>query len=308
MDELLMKYIKGETTPEEREKVVRWLDEDPEHIHQYRSLRKLYDISLWSPIEESQQEEKQTRTLKPVWIEFLKVAAVILITFLGTKAFFDWKEDPVKMQTVIVPAGQRAELLLADGTKVWLNSRSKLKFPDRFQKDARNVELDGEGYFEVTHQEEAPFTVHTSKYDVKVLGTEFNVKAYNSKNQFETSLLKGCVEVSDANKSQIVRLRPDEKVISDGSQLIRSVILDNNYFRWKEGLLCLDDESIGGLIDKLELYYDVKIIVQQASLMKYHYSGKFRISDGVEHVLKVLQLKHKFTYTKDEEQNLIIIK
>lgn len=303
-----MKYIKGETTPEEREKVVRWLDEDPEHIHQYRSLRKLYDISLWSPIEENLQEEKQTRTLKPVWIEFLKVAAVILITFLGTKAFFDWKEDPVKMQTVIVPAGQRAELLLADGTKVWLNSRSKLKFPDRFQKDARNVELDGEGYFEVTHKEEAPFTVHTSRYDVKVLGTEFNVKAYNSKNQFETSLLKGCVEVSDANKSQIVRLRPDEQVISDGSQLIRSVILDKNYFRWKEGLLCLDDESIGGLIDKLELYYDVKIIVQQASLMKYHYSGKFRISDGVEHVLKVLQLKHKFTYTKDEEQNLIIIK
>ena len=303
-----MKYIKGETTPEEREKVVRWLDEDPEHIHQYRSLRKLYDISLWSPIEESQQEEKQTRTLKPVWIEFLKVAAVILITFLGTKAFFDWKEDPVKMQTVIVPAGQRAELLLADGTKVWLNSRSKLKFPDRFQKDARNVELDGEGYFEVTHKEEAPFTVHTSKYDVKVLGTEFNVKAYNSKNQFEASLLKGSIEVSNMNKSQVVRLRPDERVISDGSQLIRSVILDKNYFRWKEGLLCLDDESIGGLIDKLELYYDVKIIVQQASLMKYHYSGKFRISDGVEHVLKVLQLKHKFTYTKNEEQNLIIIK
>lgn len=308
MDELLMKYIKGETTPEEREKVVRWLDEDPEHMHQYRSLRKLYDISLWSPIEESLQEEKQTRTLKPVWIEFLKVAAVILITFLGTKAFFDWKEDPVKMQTVVVPAGQRAELLLADGTKVWLNSRSKFKFPDRFQKDARNVELDGEGYFEVTHQEDAPFTVHTSKYDVKVLGTEFNVKAYNSKNQFEASLLKGSVEVSNMNKSQVVRLRPDEQVISDGSQLIRSVILDKNYFRWKEGLLCLDDESIGGLIDKLELYYDVKIIVQQASLMKYHYSGKFRISDGVEHVLKVLQLKHKFTYTKDEEQNLIIIK
>lgn len=308
MDELLMKYIKGETTPEEREKVVRWLDEDPEHIHQYHSLRKLYDISLWSPIEESQQEEKQTRTLKPVWIEFLKVAAVILITFLGTKAFFDWKEDPVKMQTVIVPAGQRAELLLADGTKVWLNSRSKLKFPDRFQKDARNVELDGEGYFEVTHKEEAPFTVHTSRYDVKVLGTEFNVKAYNSKNQFEASLLKGSVEVSNMNKSQVVRLRPDEQVISDGSQLIRSVILDKNYFRWKEGLLCLDDESIGGLIDKLELYYDVKIIVQQASLMKYHYSGKFRISDGVEHVLKVLQLKHKFTYIEEEEQNLIIIK
>ena len=87
--------------------MVRWLDEDPEHMHQYRSLRKLYDISLWSPIEETLQEEKQTRTFKPVWIEFLKVAAVILITFLGTKAFFDGKDDPVKMQTVIVRPGQR---------------------------------------------------------------------------------------------------------------------------------------------------------------------------------------------------------
>lgn len=308
MDELLMKYIKGETTSEEREKVVRWLDEDPEHMHQYRSLRKLYDISLWSPIEETQQEEKQTRTFKPVWIEFLKVAAVILITFLGTKAFFDGKDDPVNMQTVIVPAGQRAELLLADGTKVWLNSRSKLKFPDRFQKDARKVELDGEGYFEVTHQEEAPFTVHTSKYDVKVLGTEFNVKAYKDKEQFETSLLKGSVEVSNANKSQTIRLKPDEQVVSDGGQLVRSTIQDKNYFRWKEGLLCLDDESIGSLIEKLELYYDVNIVVQRPSLMKYHYSGKFRIRDGVEHVLKVLQLKHKFTYTKDEELNQIIIK
>lgn len=306
MDELLIKYIKGETTPSEREKVVRWLDEDPKNMHQFRSLRKIYNISLWTPIEETCQETKQTKMLKPVWVEFIKVAAIILITFLGTKTFFDWKEEPTTMQTVIVPAGQRTELLLADGTKVWLNSRSKLKFPNQFQKGSRNVELEGEGYFEVTHKDKIPFTVHTSQYNVKVLGTEFNVKAY--KEQFEASLLKGCVEISNTNKSQTVRLKPNEQVISDKGQLVRSIIQDKNYFRWREGLLCLDDESIGSLIEKLELYYDVDIVVQRPSLMQYHYSGKFRIRDGVEHVLKVLQLKHNFTYTKNEDLNLIIIK
>ena len=308
MDDLLMKYIKGETTPEETERVVRWLDEDSEHVHRFQSLRKLYNISLWNQVDDISKEKKHSWTLKPVMVEFMKVAAVIFITFLGIRLFSGSEKDSFGMQTVIVPAGQRAELLLADGTKVWLNSRSKLTFPDRFQKDARKVELDGEGYFEVTHQEEAPFTVHTSLYDVKVLGTEFNVKAYKDKEQFETSLLKGSVEVSNANKSQTIRLKPDEQVVSDGGQLVRSTIQDKNYFRWKEGLLCLDDESIGSLIEKLELYYDVNIVVQRPSLMKYHYSGKFRIRDGVEHVLKVLQLKHRFTYTKDEELNQIIIK
>ena len=85
-------------------------------------------------------------------------------------------------------------------------------------------------------------------------------------------------------------------------------IRDSNYFKWKEGLFCFENESIQDLIDKLQLYYDIQIDVQRPSLLQYRYSGKFRIKDGVEHVLKVLQLKHKFTYTKNEEENLIIIK
>ncbi len=306
MDELLMKYIKGETTPEERERVVRWLDEEPEHMRRYLSLHKLYDISLWSPVEGFVPEKKPAR--KPVWMEFLKVAAAVLIALAGMKAFFDWREEPAGVQTVIVPAGQRAELLLADGTKVWLNSRSTLKFPERFRKEARDVELDGEGYFEVTRKEGMPFTVHTSKYDVKVLGTEFNVRAYKEKGQFEASLLKGSVEVSGADKSQAVRLKPDEQVSADGDRLVRSAIGDKDCFRWKEGLLCLDDESIGSLMEKLELYFDIDIVVRRPSLLKYRYTGKFRIDDGVEHILKVLRLKHRFTYSMDEGSNRIIIK
>lgn len=306
MDDLLMKYIKGETTPEETEKVVRWLDEDPEHIHRFQSLRKLYNISLWNSVD-ILKEKKHSWIFKPIIIEFVKVAAVFLIIFLGIRLFSGSEKDSSGMQTVIVPAGQRAELLLADGTKVWLNSRSTLKFPEHFNKNIRSVELDGEGYFDVERNEEVPFIVHTSKYDVKVLGTEFNVKSYSDRDYFSTSLLEGSVEVSNLNKSQSVILKPNKQVMSVSDQLVIEDIHDKDYFLWKEGLLCLDDESIGDLIEKLELYYDIDIVVKKQSLMKYRYSGKFRIRDGVEQVLKVLRLKHNFTYTKNDELNQIII-
>lgn len=212
------------------------------------------------------------------------------------------------MQTIHVPAGQRAEVTLADGTHVWLNSRSTLRFPEQFSANARNVELDGEGYFSVQHNEESPFIVQTPKYAIQVLGTEFNVKAYRNTSLFETALLKGSVKISSPNLKNGLQLKPNEIVSIENKLLKKSTINNNDYFKWKEGLFCFEDESIQNLIKKLELYYDTTIEIQRPSLLEHHYSGKFRIQDGIEHVLRVLQLKHKFTYQKDDDKNLIIIK
>lgn len=313
MDELLMKYIKGDVSYEEQNLVVKWLNEDLSHMHQYQSMRKLYTISLWSVRDDENQHEtintvkKEKIHIRSYIYEFLKIASVLLVGIFGTYMYLNTQDSKVNMQSVFVPAGQRAEMILADGTKVWLNSHSTLRYPDRFQKEARNVELDGEGYFEVTHNEKAPFTVHTNSYDVKVLGTEFNLKAYKNSNQFETSLLKGSVDVVDLAYAKSVRLKPKEMVYQKNGELVKKEIVNKNYFHWKEGIFCFDDETIGSLIKKLELYYDVKIIVKKPSLMKYKYSGKFRITDGVEHILKVLQLKHKFTYTRNEVGDILTI-
>ena len=125
---------------------------------------------------------------------------------------------------------------------------------------------------------------------------------------FETALLNGSVEISSLTMPKRLRLKPNEMAIASQEGLNTSHIPDYNYFKWKEGLFCFEDESIQSLIEKLQLYYDIKIDVQRPSLLQYRYSGKFRIKDGIDHVLKVLQLKHKFTYTKNEETNLIVIK
>ena len=293
MEQLLQRYIRGEVSEEERLKVASWLDESAENMREFLALRKLYDLSLWqSDTNEKYSVRKRHFSIQKITIELLKIAAIFLVGFWGSKQLLTQQPDKAQMQTI----------------HVWLNSRSTLRFPEQFSTNARNVELDGEGYFSVQHNEESPFIVQTPKYAIQVLGTEFNVKAYHNSPLFETALIKGSVEITSPDLSQHLRLKPDEIAVANNGRLETSHISDYNYFKWKEGLFCFEDESIQDLIDKLQLYYDIQIDVQRPALLQYRYSGKFRIKDGVEHVLKVLQLKHKFTYTKNEEENLIIIK
>jgi ferric-dicitrate binding protein FerR (iron transport regulator) len=211
------------------------------------------------------------------------------------------------MQTIHIPAGQRAELILADGTNVWLNASSTLIFPNIFPPDKRIVALDGEAYFVVTENSEKPFIVETPFYDITVLGTEFNVLSYSDSPLFEVSLLRGSVEVCSENKSQAVRIEPQTRVYRKDNRLITETINNYNYLLWKDGLICFDDESIDHMITKLELYYGVRIVVRNESFKKQKYTGKFQTKDGIEHIMKVFQLKEKFTYEKDDEKNMIII-
>ena len=161
--ETLHKYIAGEATSEEKEDVARWLDADKKNMKEFLAQRKLYDISIWQQEQEPVFVAGSNKrwTLRSVSIEFSKIAAIFLITFTVLYSFMMNKGtiDPAKMQTIFVPPGQRAELTLTDGTKVWLNAKTTFTFPDKFTACSRDVTLDGEGYFEVTKDTEKPFTV-----------------------------------------------------------------------------------------------------------------------------------------------------
>lgn len=307
MEELLQRYLRGEVSDEERRQVAQWLDEKPSNMQEFMALRKLYDISLWNTKEE-RNHKKINLSIRRITFEALKITAILFIGFFTAIQLLKNSSQEFQMQTMYVPSGQRAELTLADGTHVWLNSGSTLKFPEKFSANKRNVQLDGEGYFTVRKNGSSPFVVKTKKYAIQVLGTEFNVKAYNNTPLFATSLIKGSVEILALDKSQKIRLKPNEVALSNNDILKKTHITDYNYFKWKEGLFCFEDESIQDLIEKIELYYDIKIEVHRSSILQYRYSGKFRIQDGIEHILKVLQLKHKFSYSKNEEKKLIIIK
>ena len=310
--ELLQKYIAGNATEAEKQRVTEWIQENPENMREYMAQRKLHDMALWrtEPVAEENSRERKHFSLRGILMEAAKIAAVLAIVLLGTHYWTGKHQVPEDKtwQSIYVPAGQRAELMLADGTKVWLNSRSTLTFPGSFKGNIRNVKLDGEGYFAVTKNVEQPFIVETNKCNVKVLGTEFNVMAYAADSVWETSLLEGAVEilVPGSNNSGM-RLEPNMMASLKGNRLVKGRIKEADYFLWREGLLCFNDISVRDMIEKLKLYYGVDIVVNNTRILKNRYTGKFRTKDGVEHVLKVLKLNNKFTYTKNDETNVITI-
>jgi len=310
--EILQRYVEGNVTPEEIITVVDWLDTDENNVREFMALHKLNDISLLNQPENQTDISKKKKTIsfRQIGYELAKIAAILIIFWGGTKLYetTTTKEDVITYQTLYVPAGQRAELLLPDSTRVWLNARSKLVYPISFGKGTRHVELNGEAYFDVIHNEKQPFVVKTSLMDIQVLGTEFNVTAYSGSSDFEVSLLRGSIELSSPNLSSGYRMKEKENIKLQNNKLISKNISDYDYFRWKEGLICFNNESVATIIEKLKLYYDIDIEVYNPKFMNSRYSGKFRTKDGIEQVLKVLQIEHKFTYTKNNDLNLITIK
>lgn len=310
--ELLQKYISGNATEAEKQHVTDWMQESPENTREYMAQRKLYDIALWrmKPIATENKQLKKKSALRTLWIEIAKIAAMFTVILLGT--YYWLGEHSVQtteaLQTIHVPAGQRAEILLADGTKVWLNSLSTLTFPGNFNGNTRNVKLNGEGYFAVTKNAKQPFIVETNKCNVKVLGTEFNVMAYATDSIWETALLEGVVEIlTPGTTTKGMRLEPNTMASLKGNKLIKKRIKEPDHFLWREGLICFNNISVRDIMGKLKLYYGANIIVNNTKILDNYYTGKFRTRDGVEHVLKVLKLNNKFTYKIDDEKNTITI-
>ena len=308
--ELLYRYFDNRTTPEEEARIQSWAEASPENYREYLEERRLWCALLVNA--ESRRRISIPFFRRPVIRRIGFVVACILLLagaaslFLGSRTLLD-----DRMQQVIVPAGQRVELVLADGTKVWLNSRSRFEYPASFGRKSRHVTLSGEGYFEVTHNRRKPFVVHTDDYDVRVLGTKFNVYAYGSDpRHFETALMEGSVEVaSRVDASRRLVLRPNETAVTgaDGS-LVRAPLTDWGRYRWTEGLICLNDIPFGELLNRFGDYYDIRIILKNPRLYDIQCTGKFRQSDGIDYSLRVLQRFIDFRFEHDEERHTIEIR
>lgn len=305
---ILQRYIDGSISDKEVPMVIEWLEESPDNMREYKTQLKLYQISIVNSKSEPKHKLKRARK---IGYELLKIAAIFLI-FLGGSYLYDSlnainEDEVIAYQTLFVPAGQRAEITLPDQTKVWINSQSTLKYPIKFGKGSRQVELEGEAFFSVTKDSLNPFRVKTSSINIKVLGTEFNLKAYTEKIA-EVSLLEGKVELTSSVNSKPLEMKPHEKIIYTDGKYTKEALRDLNYFRWREGLICFENESVGDILKKLELYYDIKIEAKNNDFIKATYSGKFRTKDGIEQVLKILQIEHNFNYSIDKEKNRLIIK
>ena len=314
-DELLIAYFKGEVSDEEAQQITEWIEAKIEHQRYYQQLCRLFEVSYWIEDIPEQTEvafPKKTKALpwKHYVISFMKVAAIFVLGF-ALHFFLNWqKTTHHELQHQIhVPTGQHVEIMLADGSKVWLNSGSTLTFPSKFNGKKRMVELDGEGFFEVKSDKEHPFIVSTSKYQVKAVGTSFNIYDYQDSPQFEAALLNGKVEVTtNAKKSSVEILTPNQRAaLCQGVLKVKPIENANNYL-WRKGILYFN-EPLLEVFDKLQEYYDIEFQIRNSSLTRKspYCTGKFRAKDGLEHIIRVLKETNHFDYQIDYESKKIII-
>lgn len=309
--ELLHTYFNGETTPDEEKQIMDWAESSPENYSEYLQERKIWNallVNYKQPADSSVTAGVKSPAFN-LWKIVSIAASVALLVSLSWTLLNTANKKQEGLQAVLVPAGQHVQLILEDGTKVWLNSNSSFTYPTSFGNKTREVELNGEGFFEVTKDSRKPFIVKTKKYDIKVLGTAFNVYAYeHESSSFETSLLYGSVDVlSRENKENHIILKTKEKASEMNGRLQKGPIGNLDHFRWKEGLICLDDVPFETLMKKFSTYYEVAIRIKNPDVLDYRCTGKFRQSDGIEHALKVIQKDIPFKYTRDNESNIITI-
>ena len=310
IDQDLFRFFSGEASQEQEEKILRWLELDPANRAELMRSRKIFDALLLSDQESCEFGARKLR-LFPRWAkELARTAAVIaLLAGCGYYLFNRHEERLAQLtNTIVVPAGQRVNLTLPDGTNVWLNSLSELHYPSVFSGGERRVELKGEGFFDVMHNAQQPFVVQAEKYDVEVLGTKFDIISFSARDEFSISVIEGRVQVAERNSTNDpVILSMNQEMRKTGKSLIRQDIPDSNIFLWREGLLCFRNVSLDKLFKRFEYSYGVEVVLDTASLPQVEFSGKFRISDGIFHALRVLQRDVSFSYEWDENRNIVYI-
>lgn len=210
--------------------------------------------------------------------------------------------------TIMVPFGKRSYIKLSDGTKVWINSGSKLVYPAVFSSDSREVYLDGEAIFEVAHNKSKPFRVKSSTQSIEVLGTVFNVSHYADDELMQTVLKSGSIKITYKSNGKGFLMQPG--TLSSFDKTTRRVntqtVNANDYFSWRDGFLTLDNSSLGDIASRLSRYYNTPIFFENQKLADETFSGRLDLSEDMASVLNII--KETFDFKIVENKGSILLK
>ncbi|HPJ82221.1 MAG TPA: FecR domain-containing protein [Bacteroidales bacterium] len=319
MEEMLQKYFAEELNTLEKRELLDAVEKDQELREEFCRMQNLKAVTSLFPAS-SDAETATTRLLewkrksnRTIYSRITFYAAAMLVV-----GFALWgllrpltrtlpEEPSTYMIEVTTPSNRTKSFRLGDGTVVWLNSQSVLRYPNRFSGKERRVELTGEAFFEVAPKQEMPFIVATGQYDIRVLGTKFNVFAYKDYN-VKTSLVEGSLEViNPSQEAPPVRIKPNESIEWEKDGWQRSFFEDNEFLLWRDGIYAFNDVPFIEIVNRLELYYNTTIIVNNEELQKYRFNAKFRQDDGLESILKTMRKIFRFKIDEDKETNTIKI-
>ena len=289
--DLLLKYLRGDATLTERLRVMEWVREHDDNRKELDTLRRIYDAVLVSDLDGS-RTGTGLAAVRKVFLGIgsaLAAAAVAVGVFLMTGRDREDPDGMLKVSYVCAPAGYQTMTVLSDGTRIRLNSGSRLDVLED-NGGERHVRLRGEGYFDVARDEERPFILETSGMRVKVLGTAFNVTAYDELQS--VVLVEGSVEAKGAGEEEAVVICPSERYVYDtvtgtGNVEVADV---EEYTSWMDGYILLKGVGLREILDRLENYFGVEIDCDESDFQGVSVSGKLMIDSGIETTLETLSL------------------
>lgn len=350
----IIKFLSGQASLEEANKILHWKNSNDENKKTYKEIEAAFNTSeivmnpekfdafgAYSIVKLKLQKSKVVSFRRSKLKQFVGYAATAIIaiglTWFSQKHFLA-EDVPMQAaeayQSVETPSGAKSLITLEDGTKIWLNAKSKLTYPAHFVDNKRVVTLEGEGYFEVAKDKSRPFEVKTSNLNIQVLGTVFNLKSYPEEGLVETTLIEGRValnKITNEKEQEIYQLKPnqqalfikkegflttnemaaanlsnDESNTRSSEKLVVNDIVDiDAVTAWKDGNMIFKNETFESIAIKLERRYNAKIVFQDEAVKSYRFSGKFD-EISIEQALKALQFASTFSYKI--EQDKIIIK
>jgi len=310
--EILSGFVAGEACSEDELKVLgEWLENPSEQTEIDNLLRHEWENShpmetesdfrevLKGAGEAGSTKNKVKTMLAIINTNFRKVAAVLLIpllVFSGYLVYLQTKGETVWFQTS-VSRGQKSQLTLPDGTQVWINSGSKISYPDNYGKKSRTVRLTGEALFKVAKNARKPFFVEAGAAKVKVLGTTFNLKSYPGENSIETALIEGSVEITvqpdkPGSSARTLKIKPGERLIYSQTEnrLLVNKFEQGEVADWTNNKLVFRNDCFENLVNKAERWYDIDFVYYDKDLNKQRLTVEMHPNEPVTRLLEIIEL------------------
>ena len=308
IEELIRKYAEGTASPVEIQKLMEWYslsnpgevqwpteDTSEKEVVSKRMLLRLQDRITSNP----------SRVIHFPW---QKIAAMLFVFFgVATILIFSLKSPRTSLITVTNPSGKIQLITLPDSSRVWLNASTIIHYPGSFGQ-SRQVKLQGEAYFEVTHDAEHPFIVEAGGLKTMVLGTAFNIKAFEAGSSIKVSVISGRVKVTDDSR-ELGILFPSDELKFDRRTKTRTIapIDTSNVLAWKNGKLKFNGESLAEIAVVLENWYDIKIQIQNDSVASCRYYMSVENTTPLEGLLTLLSNVSEIRYDVNKEKSIVKI-
>ncbi|MDR0843617.1 MAG: FecR domain-containing protein [Tannerella sp.] len=310
---LITACLTGKATGEEQHILDTWVHANPEHLRYYQDFVNIWQVThpAFDPegidvVKAGKRMNKkisETNVVKKIWVYWQRAAAIVLIPLLLLSVYLFVNDradtyEATEYQELKTPHGMYSLIDLPDGSKVWLNGGSSLKYPLKFRQGQRQVSLGGEGYFEVQSDRKNPFVVKTAQMTLTATGTAFNVEAYATDSMTAVTMANGVVDIAFGQAAPVA-LKPGERALYNNHTQKDTILKTETYkwYAWKDGLMIFRNDPLSYVFKRLEQTFNVEIILKDVKIADEPCRATFE-DESLDEILRLLGMSSPIRFVQ----------